>query len=67
MIHSSGDAPNFLSWIMLEAQDREDPYAMDILECGVRVADCHETHTDLEDYLRYWFQIAQMNALLQLL
>lgn len=65
-INSAGDAPNFLDMLRLSVQDREDPYAMDILECGVRVADCHETHTDLDLYLTWWFSIAQAQAHLKL-
>lgn len=66
MLHSKGDARNFLDMIALDAQDREDPYALDVLECGVRVADCHDTHTDLDLYLTWWFSIAQAQAHLKL-
>lgn len=65
MITSNSPA-NFDSFLALDSLDREDPYAMDILECGVRVADCHETHTDLDLYLRWWFTIAQAQAHLKL-
>lgn len=49
-------------------EDRSDPYWLDVLEQGIRVADCAATHAArIElDYIRYWVEIAQLEALFRL-
>lgn len=63
---TSNSPSNFNRFVAEAALDREDPYGMDVLELGVRVADCYETHTDIDCYLRWWITIAQAQAHLKL-